>query len=99
LSLEAWVALVAVDVASDARESPQVAFYRGNGHVDNASRGCSAAYTSDPRPRLLEWLRLPGDLEFIVLGAVPIALAMCRGYVALWTRRDLAVTAKTVSAE
>jgi hypothetical protein len=93
------VALVAVDVASDARESPQGRVLEGQRTCRQCQRDCSAVYTSDPLPRLLEWLRLPGDLEFIVLGAVPIALAMCRGYVALWTRRDLAVTAKTVSAE
>jgi hypothetical protein len=39
-------------------------------------------------------LRLPGDLVFIVLGAAPIALAMCLGYLAPWTRRNLAMTPK-----
>ena len=34
----------------------------------------SLAYTAGALPRLLEWLRLPGDLVFIVLGAAPIAL-------------------------
>jgi len=51
----------------------------------------SLAYTSGALPRLLEWLRLPGDLVFIVLGAAPIALAMGLGYLALWRRRDVTV--------
>jgi nitric oxide reductase subunit B len=59
----------------------------------------SVAYTSGTLPRLLEWLRLPGDLVFIVLGAAPIALAMCLGYLALWTRRDVARAPRPVSAE
>ncbi len=51
----------------------------------------SLAYTAGALPRLLEWLRLPGDLVFIVLGAAPIALAMGLGYLALWRRRDVTV--------
>jgi nitric oxide reductase subunit B len=59
----------------------------------------SLAYTAGALPRTLEWLRLPGDLVFIVLGAAPIALAMCLGYLALWTRRDVARAPRPVSAE
>jgi nitric oxide reductase subunit B len=59
----------------------------------------SLAYISGTLPRLLEWMRLPGDLVFIVLGAAPIALAMCLGYLALWMRRDVAVAPKPASAE
>jgi nitric oxide reductase subunit B len=60
----------------------------------------SLAYTSGTLPRLLEWLRLPGDLVFIVLGAAPIALAMCLGYIALWTRRSaIAAAPRPASAE
>ena len=40
----------------------------------------SLAYTGSDRARLLEWSRLPGDLVFIVLGVVPIAMAALRGY-------------------
>jgi len=47
----------------------------------------SLAYTGGPLPRLLEWLRLPGDLVFIVFGALPIALALGLGYRALWSGR------------
>lgn len=59
----------------------------------------SLAFTSGMLPRLLEWLRLPGDLVFIVLGAAPIALAMCLGYLALWTRRGAAAAPRPASAE
>jgi nitric oxide reductase subunit B len=34
------------------------------------------AYTGSETARFLEWLRLPGDLIFILLGAVPLVLAM-----------------------
>jgi nitric oxide reductase subunit B len=49
----------------------------------------SLAFTAGALPRLLEWLRLPGDLVFIVLGAAPITLAMGLGYLGLWTRRHV----------
>jgi nitric oxide reductase subunit B len=32
----------------------------------------SLAYTAGAVPRLLEWLRMPGDLVFIFLGALPM---------------------------
>jgi nitric oxide reductase subunit B len=40
----------------------------------------SLAYTATPLARLLEWLRMPGDLVFLLLGAVPLILAMIWGY-------------------
>jgi nitric oxide reductase subunit B len=40
----------------------------------------SLAYTGQALPRLIEWLRLPGDLVFILFGALPLALAVCLGY-------------------
>lgn len=46
----------------------------------------SLAYTSGTLPRLFEWLRLPGDLIFIGLGALPILIALGLGYLALWRR-------------
>ncbi len=46
-------------------------------------------------PRLFEWMRLPGDLVFIVFGAVPIVLALALGYKQLWSR----VTVKPAMAE
>lgn len=40
----------------------------------------SLAYTATPLPRLLEWLRMPGDLVFLFLGALPLVLAMVWDY-------------------
>ncbi|MDD5250701.1 MAG: cbb3-type cytochrome c oxidase subunit I [Rhodocyclaceae bacterium] len=40
----------------------------------------SLDYTGSDRSRLIEWLRLPGDLVFIVFGAVPLAIASIKGY-------------------
>ena len=40
----------------------------------------SIAYTGSETARLVEWLRLPGDLIFILLGALPLALAIVLGY-------------------
>ncbi len=46
----------------------------------------SVDYTASDVARLIEWLRLPGDLIFIFLGALPLALAMMIGYRNTWTR-------------
>ena len=40
-------------------------------------------YTSSDRSRLIEWLRMPGDMVFILLGAVPLAIASIKGYLGL----------------
>ncbi|TPW16298.1 MAG: nitric oxide reductase subunit B, partial [Halothiobacillaceae bacterium] len=40
----------------------------------------SLAYTAGDLPRLLEWLRFPGDLVFIVLGVMPIVMVAGRAY-------------------
>ncbi|QEX15420.1 nitric oxide reductase [Hypericibacter terrae] len=40
----------------------------------------SLALTATPLMRTLEWMRLPGDLVFIFLGAVPFLLAVLQGY-------------------
>jgi len=37
-------------------------------------------YTGSERSRLIEWLRLPGDLVFIIFGAVPLVIASVKGY-------------------
>jgi nitric oxide reductase subunit B len=47
----------------------------------------SLAYTAGTLSRTLEWLRMPGDLVFIFLGALPIAIALGLGYLGLWARR------------
>jgi nitric oxide reductase subunit B len=41
----------------------------------------SLAYTGSATARLIEWLRLPGDLVFIVFGAAPLAIAAIKGYI------------------
>jgi nitric oxide reductase subunit B len=46
----------------------------------------SIAYTGSETARFVEWLRLPGDLIFILLGALPLALAMAFGYRDIWLR-------------
>jgi nitric oxide reductase subunit B len=46
----------------------------------------SIDYTGSGIARLIEWLRLPGDLIFIFLGALPIALAMIAGWWDAWRR-------------
>jgi len=46
----------------------------------------SLAYTSTPLARTLEWMRMPGDLVFILAGVVPLAIAVVLGYLSLWKR-------------
>ena len=48
----------------------------------------SFAYTGSSLPRLFEWLRLPADLIFILLGALPILIAVGLAYRGLWRRRQ-----------
>lgn len=43
----------------------------------------SLAYTGSETARLLEWLRLPGDIVFIVFGAIPLAIASTKGWLAV----------------
>lgn len=59
----------------------------------------SLAYTAGDWPRLFEWLRLPGDMIFIVFGALPIAIAVGLGYIALWTSRKPRGAERAVPAE
>jgi len=40
----------------------------------------SLAYTGSDSARLIEWLRMPGDVVFIVFGAVPLTIAAIKGY-------------------
>ena len=47
-------------------------------------RGCG----SMPRSHIIEWLRLPGDLVFIFLSAVPLVIATFKGW--LGVRADAA---------
>ena len=47
---------------------------------------------------MIEWLRLPGDLVFIFLGALPILLAVGLGYLAMWSERPQAGATHPVKA-
>lgn len=40
----------------------------------------SIAYVGTPRSHLIEWLRLPGDLVFILFGAIPMLIAAVKGW-------------------
>lgn len=40
----------------------------------------SLAYIGSERSQLIEWLRMPGDLVFIIFGAVPLVIASIKGY-------------------
>ncbi|MDW2981473.1 MAG: cbb3-type cytochrome c oxidase subunit I [Rhodanobacter sp.] len=37
-------------------------------------------YIGSSRSHLIEWLRLPGDLVFIIFGAIPLAIAAVKGW-------------------
>ena len=58
----------------------------------------SLDYLGGELPRLLEWLRLPGDLVFIFLGALPILIAVGLGYLALWSERPQAEASRRAEA-
>ncbi len=52
----------------------------------------SLAYTGTDMARLLEWLRLPGDLVFIVFGSVPLAIATIKVYLGMRMQRGTVAT-------
>ncbi len=43
----------------------------------------SLDYIGSERSHLIEWLRMPGDVVFIVFGAVPLVIAAVKGYLNL----------------
>ena len=43
----------------------------------------SQAHTGSALPKLLEWMRTPGDLVFIFAGALPLLLGLCLAYLDL----------------
>jgi nitric oxide reductase subunit B len=47
----------------------------------------SLAYTGTDAARLIEWLRLPGDLVFIIFGAMPLAIAAIKAYIGVRATR------------
>lgn len=46
----------------------------------------SLDYIRSERSHLIEWLRMPGDVVFIVFGAVPLVIATLKGYFSLRTK-------------
>ena len=56
----------------------------------------SLDYIGSGRSHLIEWLRLPGDLVFIIFGAIPLVIASIKGYLGVRTHAAL-VAAKIVS--
>ena len=46
----------------------------------------SLDFIGSERSRLIEWLRLPGDLVFIIFGAVPFLIAALKGYLGMRRR-------------
>lgn len=40
----------------------------------------SLEFIGSPRALVIEWLRLPGDLVFIIFGAIPLVIATIKGY-------------------
>jgi nitric oxide reductase subunit B len=46
----------------------------------------SLDYIGSGRAHLIEWLRLPGDLVFIVFGAIPLVIASIKGYLGVRSR-------------
>lgn len=46
----------------------------------------SLDYIGSERSHLIEWLRMPGDVVFIVFGAVPLVIATLKGYFSLRTK-------------
>lgn len=53
----------------------------------------SLDYIGSERSILIEWLRLPGDLVFILFGAVPLAIAAIKGYAGVRAQVSLEKTA------
>jgi nitric oxide reductase subunit B len=72
----------------------QVRDVLGNGYW----QARSLDYLGGALPRLLEWLRLPGDLVFIFLGALPILIAVGVGYLSLRSERPRAGATRPVRA-
>lgn len=48
----------------------------------------SLDYIGSNRSRMIEWMRLPGDLVFILGGAVPLAIAAFKGWMGLHRPAD-----------
>lgn len=58
----------------------------------------SLEYTGTALARTLEWMRTPGDVVFILLGVLPLVLALLTSYRGLWRGRAIATEIKLASA-
>lgn len=47
----------------------------------------SVDYMATTRSQIIEWLRLPGDLVFIIFGAIPLAIAAVKGWLGVRAER------------
>jgi nitric oxide reductase subunit B len=57
----------------------------------------SLEYTATTLARALEWMRTPGDLVFIFVGVLPIALALLLSYRDMWRGQPVAMQLKPTS--
>jgi nitric oxide reductase subunit B len=57
----------------------------------------SVDYIHSERALLFEWLRLPGDLVFILFGAVPLLIASLKGYLGMRRAQRIATRQSTPS--
>jgi nitric oxide reductase subunit B len=53
-------------------------------------------YTGQGTPRLIEWLRTPGDLVFIIAGVIPALIAVLKCYVNMRSGSTPAATIEPV---
>ncbi len=61
-----------------------------NGYWHARSLPCTGSHW----PQLSEWFLLPGDVVFIVFGAVPVVAGVLIAYTGLWARRATAAPAR-----
>jgi nitric oxide reductase subunit B len=48
----------------------------------------SLDYTGTGTARIIEWMRLPGDLVFIIFGAIPLTIAAIKGWLGVLATKD-----------
>ena len=53
----------------------------------------SLAYTAGSVPRLIEWLRTPGDLVFILVGVLPALVAVLQCYLGMRKHHSQSISA------
>ena len=58
----------------------------------------SLEYTGSALARTLEWMRTPGDLVFIFVGALPIVAALLVSYLGMWRSQAVAIPGQPASA-